>query len=199
MASPPSCKPSRCGWIIEARLFLFVVKLILDPTGIMQFEWAWQNPHISRHLHSDLLSPIALKSQAQYPKTPLSNKPLTKVQVLQFMLTVPPWNRFNLKIMLFSPAAKAWWDEARLAGGTVQTDAARKRQAKQALVAAMSRTSQAKSDMEVAEGRWRERQMVLDKVQVTLRFEGVDGTRGGQAGDPQDDEPSPKLVVNDGE
>ena len=44
----------------------------------------------------------APKPVAQFPRTAASNRGQTRIQVLQYMLTVPPWRSFNLRVMLFS-------------------------------------------------------------------------------------------------
>lgn len=144
----------------------------------LQFEWAWQNPHASRHLHAAQIAPAPQgetvssstaavptpKSSAQFPKTALSNRPQSKVQVLQFMLTSKPWSAFDLRVLLFSCDAQAWWDAARhRLGPVIRTEAALKKWEK--------------SSAE-GEGPWTAEQAKrLDRVRVELREEGVDGER----------------------
>ncbi|KWU43394.1 hypothetical protein RHOSPDRAFT_13615, partial [Rhodotorula sp. JG-1b] len=89
-------------WEMEAIVYGFPTKL-----QALQFEWAWQNPHASRLLHA-----------VPFPRTAASNRGQTRIQVLQYMLTVPPWRSFNLRVMLFSDLARTWWDRAKLAGPT---------------------------------------------------------------------------------
>lgn len=148
-------------------------------TDASQFEWAWQNPHLSRHLHAPL-SPS--KPVAQFPRTALSNRPQTKVQVLQFMLTVPPWSSFALRVTLFSIEAREWWDAARRLGGVVRTEAGWRKWEKE-------RRGRGEEDA------WGSRGEVIDRVVVALCEEGVDGGRLVRLGrgDMQD-----KICVNDG-
>lgn len=141
----------------------------------LQFEWAWQNPHASRHLHAEPLStskpltaetaPAAAQGRpsAQFPKSSLSNRPQSKVQVLQFMLTSKPWTYFNLQVMLFSQDAQLWWETARNRLGPVfRTEAALKKWEK----------------TKPAGDPWgTQRGARLNQARVILRVEGVDGDR----------------------
>ena len=98
------------------------------------------------------------------------------------MLTARPWNRFNLRIICFSNEAKDWWDEARLAKGLVRTDAARRKWVK---------------DGKVTEERgWEDRDVILDRIEVMVRPEGVDGTRLMRK--MNEDGEGEKIMVNDG-
>lgn len=154
----------------------------LTPTPTpKQFEWAWQNPHASRHLHA-LQYP-----GAQFPRTALSNRPLTKVQVLQFMLCSAPWASFNLEVTLFCTEAELWWSEARRLGPTVRTEAARRAWEK----AAGYRTGE----------QWGWMAPRLDRVKVNVKRDGVDGCRGRPAvlEGEEDEGPEPfKMTAHDG-
>ncbi|KAM0787894.1 hypothetical protein ACM66B_003944 [Microbotryomycetes sp. NB124-2] len=160
----------------------------------LQFEWAWQNPHASRHLHakqSDQARDLAddddtgkcatSKPVAQFPKTSMSNRPQAKVQVLQYMLTVPPWRAFKLQVLLFSQDAQTWWDNARAWGPTVRTDAALRKWLKE--------------QTNATEDPWGEDGRFLDGVRVELRPQGVDGGRLRRHGVDEDD--LSKITVDD--
>ncbi|KAK4053214.1 Slx4p interacting protein [Microbotryomycetes sp. JL221] len=187
----------------------------------LQFEWAWQHPYASRHLHArqqdnddehivtastskstkgkqkatnatddtttttTITTRATKKPLAQFPKTPLSNRPQTKVQVLQYMLTVPPWRAFNLKLLLFSHDAKTWWDNARQWGPVIRTDTALKKWLR-------DRNANNTNDdpWGLKDGTF------LDQVQVELRPEGVDGARLKRQGGPEQD--VDKIRVDDG-
>lgn len=179
MAFPPSFKPSK---YVSLSFPFSSFKL----THLPQFEWAWQNPHMSRHLHSLATPSSTDKPTAQFPKTPLSNRPTTKVQVLQFMLTRPPWKDFKLRIMLFSELSHGWWTEARLLGAIVRTDVAKRKYLKE-------RTAQGNKAVDA----WGASGRLLDAVDVRSRYEGVDGSRMERSGNAEM-EPGVKLVVNDG-
>ncbi|KAL8287682.1 hypothetical protein RQP46_003540 [Phenoliferia psychrophenolica] len=146
-------------WEMEMIVWGFPTKL-----QALQFEWAWQNPHLSRHLHSPT-SVHEVKPHAQFPRGAASNRPQTKVQVVQFMLTVAPWKAFDLRVTMFSRDAREWWDLGRRMGPVVRTDAGLRKWEK----------DRAKS-MD-REDPWEERGEVLDEVQKILRIEGVDGLR----------------------
>ncbi|GAA6030937.1 hypothetical protein JCM8097_008946 [Rhodosporidiobolus ruineniae] len=179
-------------WEMEGIVYGFPSKL-----QALQFEWAWQNPHASRHLHAppSFLSTASYttakekekeKPTAQFPKSALSNKPLTKVQVLQFMLTVPPWRAFGLKVLLFSDDAKGWWDEARRLGPTARTEAGvRKWKAERGKKGT------------VGDDPWGERGRVLDETVVEVRREGVDGRRLVRAGEVEEAEAKERIRVDD--
>ncbi|KAK4701067.1 structure-specific endonuclease subunit SLX1, partial [Phenoliferia sp. Uapishka_3] len=145
------------------------------------FEWAWQNPHLSRHLHapSSLYDP---KPHAQFPRAAASNRSQTKVQVVQFMLTVAPWKAFKLNVTMFSTDAKEWWDLGRRMGPVVRTEAGLRKWEKDRAKATHP------------EDPWAERGEVLDEISRNLRIEGVDGLRLVRNGAGEETE---KITVND--
>jgi hypothetical protein len=135
----------------------------------------------------------AARPSAQFPKSSMSNRPQSKVQVLQFMLTSKPWTSFNLKVMLFSRDAQTWWDTARnRLGPVVRTEAALKKWEKEQKAALALLGDQTTADP------WgTERGKRLDQVRVILREEGVDGDRLVRQGLAQ--EGIGKIQVQDGE
>jgi len=127
----------------------------------LQFEWAWQNPHASRHLRAPAASATE-PAKAHFPRSALSNRPLVKIQVLQLMLASPPWSSFNLEVTLFCKEAQGWWNDARRLGPVARTDGARR---------AWEKTAGSKGEQW---GRWAKR---IDRVKVKVVLDGVDGTR----------------------
>ncbi|GAA5936878.1 hypothetical protein JCM10213_000128 [Rhodosporidiobolus nylandii] len=172
-------------WEMEVNVYGFPSKL-----QALQFEWAWQNPHASRHLHSPVAPPPPGEKPAapvaQFPKSALSNKPLTKVQVLQFMLTVAPWRSFGLKVRLYSKDAKGWWDEARRLGPVARTDAG----------VTKWKTARVKAG-KIGEDPWEERGKVLDATEVEMRVEGVDGRRLVREGMRTEEEAVERVRIDD--
>lgn len=154
------------------------------PTKVqaLQFEWAWQNPHLSRHLRADVLSLKSQRPLPQFPRSTLSNTPLAKTQVLQFMLTARPWRSFRLQVLHLSEDSARWWKEARLAGPVHRTVAAQRKAALATVVDAWGR----------------ERGGFLDTMLVTQRFEGVDGARLVRRNGAEEGEDIEKMKPDDG-
>ncbi|SCV74406.1 BQ2448_6838 [Microbotryum intermedium] len=162
----------------------------------LQFEWAWQNPHISRHLHAppttvavpsiDVVdgeggdenegqkkkrkkrvnASTTAPSAPQFPKTALSNRGLTKVQVLMWMLTSRPWNAFDLGVVCFEPLSKAWWQRAKGLGAVIRTEAGMKK-------FELNEREEEKSPWGAERGDF------LERVKLMEWFEGVHGERKG--------------------
>lgn len=131
--------------------------------------------------------PAAAAAVAQFPRGALSNRPLSKIQVLQYMLTSAPWRSFPLRVTLLSLDAQAWWDAARRLGPVLRTEAG---------VRKWEREREREGDG--AEDAWGERAQRLDEVRVVLRREGVDGARLVRAGEKAEGEEVERLRVDDG-
>lgn len=138
----------------------------------------------------------APKPVAQFPRTAASNRGQTRIQVLQYMLTVPPWRSFNLRVMLFSDLARTWWDRARLAGPTVRTDAGWNKFEK-LLEKEKGKGREMDNDVRVRDA-WGERATWLERVQVDLRREGVDGERLVRIGERQEQDAIGRMRIDDG-
>lgn len=137
----------------------------------------------------------APKPVAQFPRTAASNRGQTRIQVLQYMLTVPPWRSFNLRVMLFSDLARTWWDRARLAGPTVRTDAGWNKFEK-LLEKEKGKGREMDNDVRVRDA-WGERATWLGRVQVDLRREGVDGERLVRIGERQEQDAIGRMRIDD--
>ncbi|GAA5926061.1 endonuclease [Sporobolomyces koalae] len=186
----------RRPWEMELIVHGFPTKL-----QALQFEWAWQNPHMSRLLHapqiptvldSDLDNPtkkLAARPVAQFPRTLASGKPLTKLQVLQYMLTVPPWRSFNLSVTCFSHDAKGWWDQSRQLGPVVRTEAAVKKWQRERI----------KTGTQDEDPWGDERKEWLDRVKLEVRPEGVDGKRLVRSGEREQGDEEGRMRVDDDE
>lgn len=138
----------------------------------------------------------AQKPVAQFPRTAASNRGQTRIQVLQYMLTVPPWRSFNLRVMLFSDLAQLWWDRARKAGPTVRTDAGWNKFQKEL----EKEKGKGREDSPATRERdaWGERAVWLEKVRVDIRREGVDGERLVRTGERQQEDAIGRMRIDDG-
>ncbi|GAA5933444.1 hypothetical protein JCM3775_000695 [Rhodotorula graminis] len=135
-------------------------------------------------------APAAATAAPQFPRTLLSNRPLSKVQVLQFMLTSAPWRAFPLRVTLLSLDARAWWDAARRLGPVVRTEAAARR---------FERERERESEGERERDAWGERGKRLDEVRVEVRREGVDGARLVRDGERKEGDEVERMRVDDGD
>jgi structure-specific endonuclease subunit SLX1 len=138
----------------------------------------------------------APKPVAQFPRTAASNRGQTRIQVLQYMLTVPPWRSFNLRVMLFSDLARTWWGRAKLAGPTVRTDAGWNKFEK--LLEKEKGKGRETDDVLRVRDAWGERATWLERVQVDLRREGVDGDRLVRIGERQEQDAIGRMRIDDG-
>ncbi|KAH9931523.1 uncharacterized protein B0H18DRAFT_929566 [Fomitopsis serialis] len=89
-------------WIMQMIVYGFPSKLTA-----LQFEWAWQHPHISRHLRGeDGKAVFQNNSKSRYLKT--------NVSIARSMICSHPYNTWPLRVKLFTAEAeKAWSDAAR--------------------------------------------------------------------------------------
>ena len=75
----------------------------------LQFEWAWQNPHLSRQapLETKLLLRKKLEGKTRYQKPRLSM--VQRVEIVREMLGFEGWRKWPLKVsVLDDDVAKVW-------------------------------------------------------------------------------------------
>ncbi|KAJ6558516.1 hypothetical protein DFH09DRAFT_532818 [Mycena vulgaris] len=86
----------RRPWVMSMIVYGFPSKL-----AALQFEWAWQHAHISRHLREDG------KAMLRRANTVSSN-----IRTVRLMLSVHPWRTWPLHVKLFTDAAVKGWKNA---------------------------------------------------------------------------------------
>ncbi|KAH8102122.1 hypothetical protein BXZ70DRAFT_890869, partial [Cristinia sonorae] len=89
-------------WAMQMIVHGFPSKL-----AALQFEWAWQHPHISRHLRDDHGKAVFSRSRAAGSRRMKNN-----VQVARTMITSSPYNTWPLHVKLFTEEAQKAWQEA---------------------------------------------------------------------------------------
>ncbi|KAF8893947.1 hypothetical protein BD779DRAFT_1435501 [Infundibulicybe gibba] len=86
-------------WVMQMIVHGFPSKL-----AALQFEWAWQHPHISRHLRDDTGKSIFMDSRkSKYLKM--------NIQIVRRMISNHPYNTWPLHVKLFTEEAVKCWRE----------------------------------------------------------------------------------------
>ncbi|KAF7898835.1 uncharacterized protein EAF01_008048 [Botrytis porri] len=93
------------------------------PTSIaaLQFEWAWQNPHITLHIPpSSRISHATQKKRSGHPKRPRHSLQ-SLLSNLHILLSVPSFSRWPLEVRFFAPDVhKAWLKWSKAATGSLR-------------------------------------------------------------------------------
>ncbi|TGO22067.1 hypothetical protein BPAE_0184g00160 [Botrytis paeoniae] len=93
------------------------------PTSIaaLQFEWAWQNPHITLHIPSSArISHATQKKRSGHPKRPRHSLQ-SLLSNLHILLSVPSFSRWPLEVRFFAPDLhKAWVKWSKAATGSLR-------------------------------------------------------------------------------
>ncbi|KAF7362092.1 Structure-specific endonuclease subunit SLX1 [Mycena venus] len=87
----------RRPWVMQMIVYGFPSKL-----AALQFEWAWQHAHISRHLRDADGKAILRRA----------NTVSTNIRTVRLMLSTHPWNTWPLHVKLFTDAAVKGWKSA---------------------------------------------------------------------------------------
>ncbi|KAJ6593654.1 hypothetical protein B0H19DRAFT_1091410 [Mycena capillaripes] len=87
----------RRPWVMQMIVYGFPSKL-----AALQFEWAWQHAHISRHLRD-------ADGKAMLRK---ANTVSTNIRTVRLMLSTHPWSTWPLHVKLFTEAAVKGWKSA---------------------------------------------------------------------------------------
>lgn len=116
-------------WVMQMIVYGFPSKLCA-----LQFEWAWQHPHISRHLRGeDGKAVFQMNGKSRYLRTNVSFVCMLSVgsqrqqlsgswctRIARSMICSHPYNTWPLHVKLFTTEAeKAWNDSARDPGNAI--------------------------------------------------------------------------------
>lgn len=83
-------------WVMQMIVHGFPSRL-----AALQFEWAWQHPHVSRHLRDPLGNPIFKNSASSLKK---------RIETVRAMVSNHPFSKWPLHVKLFTQEAVDHWE-----------------------------------------------------------------------------------------
>ncbi|KAG7090907.1 hypothetical protein E1B28_009984 [Marasmius oreades] len=85
-------------WVMQLIVYGFPSKL-----AALQFEWAWQHPHVSRHIR-DSSGKRIFNASGRYLNR--------NVEILRHMISIHPYNTWPLQLKIFTREAQKCWENA---------------------------------------------------------------------------------------
>lgn len=88
----------------------------------LQFEWAWQNPHLSRQVSMEVKLSLRKKIEGKSQDTKLRPSMKQRIEILREMLGFEGWRRWPLKVAILDEGIEKVWIETGQNEGIVKVD-----------------------------------------------------------------------------